>query len=104
MWQPQWHICPMWRVLCLILCLSACTQFPELDATVPAEADAAAYPDLVPLLPVLASADATPERQSAVEQSLEGRIARLRNRADRLRGNVIDRRTRARMARGVTQG
>ena len=33
--------------------LSACTQFPELDRTISAEVEAADYPALVPLEPLL---------------------------------------------------
>ena len=81
--------------------LSACTTFPALDDAVSPTAQAADYPDLVPLEPLLAAraperaADATPE---AIRATLEGRLARLQARATRLRGPVLSRSERARLA------
>ncbi|WP_421906785.1 hypothetical protein [Mameliella sp.] len=62
--------------------LTGCTQFPELDATqTPGVADAP-YPDLLPLEALLNGAvpRATPGEAAAVE----GRVAALKARANRL--------------------
>ncbi|MEO0938536.1 MAG: hypothetical protein AAFY38_10320 [Pseudomonadota bacterium] len=89
------------RLLPLLpLCLAACTQFPELDGATSARAEAADYPALVPLEPLLAnrrSAAAPPPAADA-----ESRVTALRARAARLRSRpVIDSATRRRMARGA---
>ena len=78
---------------------TACTQFPELDATAtPGVADAP-YPDLLPIDQLLrgSAARATPE----VRAGVEARAAALRGRAEALQGPVIDAATRRRMAGGV---
>ena len=84
-----------------VIALSACASFPELDGTVPAHMEDAAYPRLVPVEPLLAAAEEvqiTPETESR----LMARAAALRARAARLRGSVVDRGTRARMRAGVS--
>lgn len=98
----------MWRAvfpaLFLALALGACTQFPELDDTIDPAAEAADYPRLIPLEPMLAEARAAPARNAETEAALEARAAALRARAARLRGEVVDAETQARMRRGVPQG
>ena len=88
-----------------LLCLTAaCTQFPELDATLDQATLDAPYPDLVPLGPLLAQADGiaqTGQTSATAQASFDSRLARLRAQAARLRGPVVDRATRARMARGI---
>lgn len=88
--------------LCGTLTLSgACTQFPDLDRTLTPELQASDYPALVPLAPVLASAQATgvePERATA---RIDGRVAALKARAERLRGSVLTGRERQRLERGL---
>lgn len=89
----------------LTLCLpAACTQFPALDGSVTPELRDAAYPDIVPLGSLLAQADAArgaPRAGPAVQDALEDRVARLRARAERLRGPVIEAPIKARMQRGL---
>ncbi len=80
----------------------ACAPFPDLDETITAEARRAPYPDLVPLEGLQARAEAT-RIDPGTAQTIEARAARLRDRAARLRGSVIDSRTRARMEAGVSQ-
>ena len=95
----------MWRAgLIFFLALGACTQFPELDETVGPEAEAADYPALVPLEPILAEAAAAPERNAQTEDALEARTAALRARAAGLRQGVVDDETQERMKRGVAGG
>ncbi len=79
--------------------LAACTQFPELADSEGPEVAAAPYPRLLSVeeLAMAPAAVTTPELRG----SLLARVARLEARAARLRGPVIDRATRARLARGV---
>lgn len=85
----------------LVMGMSACTQFPELDARL-TEADLQAKPpSLVPAERILAGTDTQaigPDTQS----SLEDRVAALQNRAEALRGTALEPDTRARMQAGVT--
>ncbi len=97
----------MWRSGLLALVLAGCTQFPELDRTIEPGAEAADFPDLVPLEPILA-AQASPEKRSQqaqetreAEETVAARQEALRARADTLRGGVIDPETQDRMRRGV---
>lgn len=88
------------RALLVCVVLAGCAQFPALeDVEGPGVADAA-YPRLLSVseLRAIPASSATIE----VQTSVLDRIAALRARAERLqRRPVIDRRTRARMARGV---
>ncbi|MRU14547.1 hypothetical protein FDP25_03785 [Roseovarius sp. A21] len=82
--------------------LAACSQFPELQDDADLGSRDAPYPQLVPVETLRAQAPqtaVTPESQAA----LEARITRLRNRAMRLKGTVVDGGTRARMSQGVNQ-
>jgi len=86
---------------CLPFALAACTQFPDLDGATSALAEAAEYPALVPLDPLLRQR-VPPAADVAAPQNLSARAEALRARAARLRGRpVIDGNTRARMARGA---
>lgn len=81
---------------------TACSQFPELNEDAALGARDAPYPDLVPAATLRAQvpgAQITNESRSAVDV----RIARLRSRAARLKGIVVDGGTRARMSQGVRQ-
>ncbi|MEM6305765.1 MAG: hypothetical protein AAF744_13690 [Pseudomonadota bacterium] len=84
----------------LALGLSSCTQFPELDRTITPELEAADFPDLVPVEPLLAQATAGQVNAEATEAALIGRVARLRARAARLRGSVLSGRERQRLSQG----
>ncbi len=87
--------------LTLTLALSACTQFPELDQNTSAETRRAPYPDLLPVEDLRARLDA-PRVTDQTTLSLEARVARLRARAARLRGTVIDDTSRQRLDRKIT--
>lgn len=89
--------------LTLITCLTACTQFPELDSAVSEQAKDAEYPALVPVEGLLAQAETTRTDPDQTIQSLNARVAALRNRAKRLRNTVVDSTTRQRMKDGVTE-
>ena len=82
----------------LLFLLAGCSTFPQLDDRISPAAEAAPYPDLVALAPILAAADGAAGRSPPV---LAGRLAALRARATALRGPVVDPATRARMRRGV---
>jgi len=82
--------------LALVMLLSACAEFPALDARM-SEADrSAAYPALIPLGPLLAQADAA---ALAPPPDLTSRIAGLTARAAALRGAVLTPAEQARLAR-----
>lgn len=75
--------------LALFLALGACSGFPELEGTIPADVENADYPDLVPLEPLLARA--APAVADPVETSaaLDARVAALRARANALQRRAI---------------
>ncbi|MGC1495067.1 MAG: hypothetical protein WA790_04605 [Sulfitobacter sp.] len=84
-----------------LLALSACTQFPALDRTLTPQLENADYPTLEPIEPLLASAHAGRVDPVQTENALNGRIARLRARAARLRGSVLSGREKQRLAQGL---
>lgn len=86
----------------LALSLTGCAQFPALDGTLSAATEAADYPDLVPLDPLLANVDATNTDAGATAGAINGRVAQLKARANRLRRGVVDGQTRTRMTTGVS--
>ena len=86
---------------CLALSLAACAEFPALDGTIAPEAAALPYPQLQPLAPVLAAADATPTTPPAPVEAVETRADALRARAAGLRGPILDAATEDRMQAGI---
>lgn len=80
---------------------TGCTQFPALDRTISQELEAVAYPALVPIEPLLAQADAGQVDATVTQANLNGRLARLRARAARLRGSVLSGREKQRLAQGL---
>ena len=64
--------------------LGGCTQFPALDRTITPEMEAADYPDLVPIDPLLAQAKAGRIDPVQTEAMLTGRAAQLQSRAGRI--------------------
>ncbi len=87
--------------LAVFAALAACTAFPELDGTLPPSADAADYPRLVPVEPLLEAAQEV-QITETTQSGIEARVAALKARAARLRGPIVDSTTRARMRAGVT--
>lgn len=80
--------------------LAGCTPFPELSSPASEAALAQPYPELVPLGDLdmrLETSRITPETAPGVE----ARVARLKDRAARLSGDVVDAETRSRMRAGV---
>lgn len=70
--------------------LVGCSQFPELEnVSSPGVADSP-YPRLVPIDRLAADRNRASEVGAETEAALAARVARLRARADRLRGAVID--------------
>ena len=80
---------------------AACTQFPELEHTQTAALEAADYPALVPIEPILAQVDATRTDPVQTEAALDARLAGLRARADRLRRTGMTPAERLRLERGL---
>jgi len=87
--------------LLLLFLGAACTQFPELDGTVPPDVAGRKTPRLLPLDQLQGLAPA-PRDLAPITTALQARLAALEARAARLRGPVLDRRTRRRLVRGVT--
>jgi len=75
--------------LALFLALAACSQFPELDGTIPADLENADYPDLVPLEPLLARAAPVIADPVETTEALDARAAALRARANALQRRAI---------------
>lgn len=80
--------------------LSACAEFPELDAQITSEMRRADYPSLIstqslqgPPAPLI-----TPQSQGA----LSARVAALKARAARLRGSVVSPATKRRLRAPIT--
>ena len=81
--------------------MGACTEFPALDRTLTPELTNAEYPTLVPVAPLLASAQNTrvePVRETA---KIDARVAALRARAATMRGSVLTGAERQRLEQGL---
>ena len=70
----------------LAVTAAGCTQFPDLDRTLTPELEQSAYPDLVPLDPLLARAEQTGVEPVQATAAIDGRVAALRARAAGLSG------------------
>lgn len=102
---------PLFAALCL-LASAACAAPPVLRAAGEEAGERFPIPRLQPIAPLLATADALAapgapagtEGEAAPETEAEAaaRAEALRERADALRGPVIEDSTRARLAEGVT--
>ncbi|GGO50901.1 hypothetical protein SAMN05444398_101848 [Roseovarius pacificus] len=79
---------------------TGCTQFPALEDTVSEEARNAPYMTLEPVETLRAGVPGN-RIEDTDTATMEARIARLRTRAARLSGSVVDSQTRSRMSRGV---
>lgn len=88
-------------MLASLTMLGACAQFPALDRTVTPQLEAAAYPDLVPLAPVLAAAEAGGVEPEQATANIDRRVAALKSRAARLRGSILSGPERQRLAKGL---
>lgn len=89
------------RPLFIALAMGACTTFPELDRTVTPALEAAPYPALVPLGPVLAQATTSADGARQANATLDARVAALKARAARLRGSVFNGPEQQRLAQGL---
>lgn len=90
----------LWSLPVALALLGACTQFPALDRTITPELERADYPALLPLDPLLATAQAGRVDAVQTEATLIARVARLRARAAQLQGAVLTGRERQRLAEG----
>lgn len=82
----------------LCLTLTACTQFPELEGTVAPDVEAADFPALIPLDPLMATTAPVVSDPVQTTQTLQARVAALRARARTLqRRSIVDPATRARL-------
>ena len=85
----------------LLLSVSACTEFPQLDRTITPALENADFPALVPVEPLLANATQNRVDPVRTQAELQGRLSRLRARAAGLRGSVLSGRERQRLAQGL---
>lgn len=85
----------------MVTLFAGCAQLPALDGTITPELEAAAYPDLVPLGPVLASAQSAGTDPLGLTTAIDGRVAALKARAARLRGSVLSGAEQQRLAKGL---
>jgi hypothetical protein len=85
----------------MLLLTGACTQFPELDQRITPAMEAAEYPALVPLGPVLAQARSTQIEPDRAGAALDARVAALNARAARLRGSVLSGSENQRLSQGL---
>jgi len=92
---------PLPACLAAMTALAACAEPYPVAPDLVASGASAPYPELVPVerIAALVPPAVTPARTAAIDV----RAARLRARADRLRGPVIDPETQARMRRGVPE-
>ena len=88
-------------LFCLTVLCAGCTQFPELDFTQTAALEAADYPALVPIEPIIASVDQPGSDPVAEQTQLDARLAGLRARATRLRGGVLSAAEKKRLEEGL---
>ncbi len=92
----------MWRAAIILgFLVTACAEFPEVDAALAAGDPSAEYPELLPFEQLVSEREA--QLTEADDDALLTRAADLRNRANGLRGPVIDTGTRDRMDDGVKQ-
>lgn len=77
--------CLVYLSLACALPIAACTQIPELDASVPPEAERADYPELVPVERLLGVDAFDPASNEATADQLDSRTRNLQARAQRLR-------------------
>jgi hypothetical protein len=82
----------------LLSALCACTTLPEIDDSVTPEAEAADYPTLQPVETIFARVEAAERDEAAERAALDARVRALEDRAEALRGDVLDADTRARLA------
>ena len=82
----------------LLIVLTACGRFPDLDGTISDSARNAEFPQFMPMDMLLGTAFAGAESAQAEGASLAVQAARLRIRAAAMRRPVVNRRTKARLA------
>ena len=87
-------------VVTLTALLTGCNDFPQLNDGVDDATRDAKYPKLVPVETIQARFN-NPLIDEDISPELEARVARLKARANRLRGGVVDQDTRERFKAGV---
>ncbi|WP_238937759.1 hypothetical protein [Sulfitobacter mediterraneus] len=84
-----------------LLFAAGCTTFPQLDDSIRPEVRDADYATLVPLSTLQTSTDPIRIDPAQTQAELNGRLAGLRARADRLRGTVLTGREKQRLQEGL---
>ncbi|MFK7837983.1 MAG: hypothetical protein AB8B60_17375 [Sulfitobacter sp.] len=92
---------PFWLLPVITVALVACTQFPALEHTRTDDLEAADYPALVPIEPILAANAGPAPDPVETENTLNARLAGLRARADRMRGAVLSGPEKQRLEQGL---
>lgn len=93
----------LWAASALMLSGAACTQVPELDATIPDNLRNAPYPKLVRLDESIFAVQLPQEQSAEIEKSLAARRDRLQSRAREFDSTVVDPAARKRMQNGVNR-
>ncbi len=83
--------------------LTGCVAFPDLDSAISDAGRVAAYPQLIPIDPLVQQAFAGQGDSAAQGRWLAARAAALRRRARAMQGPVIDRRSRRLMTAAVAR-
>ncbi|MEM6941563.1 MAG: hypothetical protein AAF943_16105 [Pseudomonadota bacterium] len=94
------RVAPFAYVL-MITAAAGCTQFPELEGALTRDFSAAAYPDLLPIEPLLARSAISATDPLADQTLLNARLAALRAKAQKMRGSVLDGAARQRLENGL---
>jgi len=89
----------LWAIA--LLATAGCTPFPQLDDSIRPEVRDADYATLVPLSTLQTSTDPIRVDPVQTQAQLNGRLAGLRARADRLRGTVLTGREKQRLQEGL---
>lgn len=92
---------PLPACLAAFLALAGCDEPYPLAPDLAASGAAAPWPELLPVERITAQVPPDDTGATATADAMAARSARLRARADRLRGPVIDAETESRMRQGV---
>lgn len=99
--QNMMHLRSSYFCAIALLFAAGCTPFPQLDDSIRPEVRNADYATLVPLSTLQTSTDPIRIDPAQTQAQLNGRLAGLRARADRLRGTVLSGREKQRLQEGL---
>ena len=99
--QDMMHLRSSYIWAIALLFAAGCTPFPQLDDSIRPEVRNADYATLVPLSTLQTSTDPIRVDPVQTQAQLNGRLAGLRARAERLRGSVLTGREKQRLQEGL---